>query len=186
MKNIKSSIKVMLSLSLLCVSHASFGVGCRISQTGAAPLIVAAGDMTDSQGNQIIQAKIGTLDVDPSLWQLTTLSASLSASFNQGTRVYKNNNGDVVVLWSYIDQYYNNQVAAALLVDDGPTWHVANISQSLGSAYTDYEAHVDENGDIMAVWTAYDTISGNNVVVGATVQVATSTVWSNPFVILKQ
>lgn len=109
----------------------------------------------------------------------------INTATNSGSRVYVNGSNDILVVWMYVDDLSIAQIAAAVYLNDTQAWYASNISQSMGSAYSDYSGSIDDNGDAFVIWTSYNSFSNLNVILGATAMLGTSTVWSDPFVILE-
>ncbi len=134
-------------------------------------------------GDQVkIKATVGDIGSNPSSWVSTMLSDAFTFSYNFTPEVYSNTIGDVVVLWTYIDEAGVCQLAASILLHGTMTWYTSNISQGVGDARArDQICYINENGSALVSWTSIDDALQTAQVLGVTSLLSTSTVWSAPF-----
>jgi hypothetical protein len=174
----------MKKLLFLCIFFcyelfADGAVGkCFIYNNGA---VIAVWQEMEASQNSTIVGAIGTTSTLPSSWTQTTISSGISESANMKPLLFSNANGDVVVLWQFIDTNGNSCIAASLLPSGTSTWISSPISTSdCNSILFDYTASIDIHGNIMAIWTS--TSDGMHTqAYGATAIMGTSPTWSTPF-----
>lgn len=177
-------LSVMMLVSVVMMPQVCFGlVGSRVNVTHN----IAVGELFDGSGNAIVQASVGAIGSNPNTWTVTTLNDGFSTTNNQTPRLYTSVAGDVVVVWIFTDSNQVAQLCAATLLSGETTWHIANVSQSVGSAvFGDGFVSINNAGDALIVWSAQDLISGNTVILGSTTNLFNDPiVWSAPFVILQ-
>ena len=154
---------------------------CKVHSNGT---IVAAWQAIDSMGQTSVIGAIGSVSTNPSSWTTTTLSTNMSTVQNSQPTIISNANGDVVVLWQYPDSESNFFVAAAMLPSGTTTWNTATISSTTTNAnFNDQTASIDEDGNVLAMWTIYNNNTGAISLRGATAVMGTSTTWDSPFTI---
>jgi len=137
----------------------------------------------DINYNTIVQGGVGSLSNNPITWTITTLSDGISDVYNSIPNLYGNHNGDALVLWGFydIDGFY--WYAASILPSGSSKWTSAIISAVNDSAtFNDVCGFIDESGNILATWTAYDATNNVTILKGATATVSSLT-WSSPFTI---
>lgn len=151
--------------------------------------VVTAWQATDDEYDAVIIAAIGTTSTSPGAWEYAVISDGISDVQNSIPYMFTNTNGDVVVLWEYVDEYSNYWVAASVLPAGstaGTDWVSATISTSDDNAgFFDQTASIDNDGNILATWTAYNSLLNTTQVRGATASIALGVVssWSSPFTI---
>ena len=154
---------------------------CKVHSNGT---IIAAWQSIDSMGQTSVTGAIGSVSTDPSTWTTTILSTNMSTVQNSQPLLSSNANGDVVVTWQYPDSESNFFVAAAMLPSGTTTWNTATISTSGEDAgFNDQVASIDEDGNVLAMWTIYDPNTDTIHVRGATAVMGTSTTWDSPVTI---
>lgn len=147
--------------------------------------VIIVSQMRDVNDNLVIQARVGAIGSDPSTWISTVISDAVSVTNNGVPTLTSNSVGDIIVTWTYLTNAGIGYVAAAILLHDTTTWYTATISDTNGSAqFADQLASLNSNGNALVTWTAYHADTNNNIVMGATALLSTSTVWSAPFEIL--
>jgi len=184
MKNVSMKLNALILLSFLMMPQITTAAGGLITQGANLPNIVTVGDSLDGNSNQIIVGRVGTLDNDPSTWPSTVISAGVSDVNNAGSRLFAGDNGDVVVVWQFVDQYGNGQIGTSVLLAGDTVWHSALISQGMGSAQNDYQVSISNNGEALIVWTAYNPFTNTFVTLGSAALLHTSFNWSAPFILV--
>lgn len=174
--------KILISLSLIfgCVLNHSDLCGFTVARTSLSRIVVIK-NTEDVNAHLIIQATSATSGTNPNTWVFQNISASLNTVLSFGPKLYANDTGDFVVLWSYIDLISgNHELAAAVLLNSSSIWQVTNISQGNGIVDNyNYEAVFDDLGNVLVVWSAYD---GSQFVSLISVANLASLSWSTPYV----
>lgn len=150
---------------------------CRMDPTGN---VVAVWNALDENSNPILQAS--TLPFGETTWTTpVNISYALGTNItNNPPSIYSNGNGDIVVLWQYVDNTDSQFFTAATMLPAGEsTWNTATVSTSGENAnYGDHRLALNDNGNLVLLWTS--TISGNSVIRVSTSTIGTSTTWSTP------
>lgn len=176
----KLSLSLLVSVAM--VPHMSFAlVG---SETNTSHY-VAVGELLDSQYNNIIQASVGEIGENTNTWTVTTLNDGFTVGNCQNPRLFANSAGDVIVLWVFTDSNGVAQLCASTLLAGESDWNSVNVSQSVGSAvFADGQVSINQAGDALIVWSAFDLITGATVILGSTTNIFEEDFeWSAPFVI---
>lgn len=147
--------------------------------------VVAAWQAVDISGNQLVVGATGSVSSNPNTWNLTTLSTVTGSSLNSQPILFSNANGDVLVVWQYFDTNGNYQIAASMLPVGTTTWNSAVVSDinTDAAGFFDQTASIDESGNILLLWTSFDSTFSHMLVRGATATIGSSTTWSSPFTV---
>lgn len=146
--------------------------------------VVAAWISIDASGNATVVGGIGTVSTAPADWTLTTLSSGISDMGNSVPVLISTTAGDVVVLWQYPDSNGNFHVAASMLPNGTTAWNTAIISDtSLNAGLFDQTASIDDDGNILAIWTEYDPSTGTATLRGNTAVMGATSTWNGPMTI---
>lgn len=117
---------------------------------------------------------------DPSSWSTTTIS------FNEGSVQYttpvliSNANGDVMGMWQWpnVDTGLYT-VEGAVLPAGASSWTTATLSGG-DAGYFDQTGSIDESGNILAFWSAWNPDLGQVEVHGCTGAIVSGVVTINP------
>lgn len=180
--------EITLSLTFL-IFFASYDKTFAQAVSAGSPLtkvhsgtVVSVWQANDANNNFIIQAAIGSVSTAPSTWSVTDLSAPFSPSTIFYTpHLFSNANGDIVILFQYMDSNSNIQEAACMLPVGTTTWNIATISNINETAgFSDGFASIDESGNVVATWTGYDPVLNINEIKVSTSVIGPTSVWSIP------
>jgi len=177
----KKLLNFIATIALLSVANSAFcqSAGGTVSYLSGGN-IVAAWVTVDNVGNTTIVGATGTVSEAPTSWNETTVSASLSSTNNNSPAIYANSNGDVLVLWEYINPNDSNAyIGAAVLPSGGSSWTVAQVS--LNTEYAgifDQYASIDSDGNMLVTWSSYNESFTEQTARGATSTVSGSSSWS--------
>lgn len=143
--------------------------------------VVVVQNVEDINLDPVIQAAFAATGTNPNTWSFQTISSSLNTNISFSPKIFSNQSGDFVVLWSYIDLTSGNQeLAAAVLLNSLSLWQVDNISHGLGiPENADYEAVFDDLGNVLVVWSSY---LGGHFVSMITTTSLSSISWSAPYI----
>lgn len=175
-----SILVVLLGVvSSLTANHATHAV-CNMHDG----TVVTAWETLDGNDRTIIKASIGAVGTDPSLWSVTELTSGYSTEYFYSPTMYANDNGDVVVEWTYASALDKWGVMTAILPVGTTTWNVNIITDNDDNAgYFDEKVTIDESGNIFATWTSFNTVSEEFEVRCAAGTVGVSTTWDAPQVL---
>ena len=128
-----------------------------------------------------IEGVIGSISTDPTTWTRTTLSDSAWYVIS-GPTIASNLNGDIIVVFEYFDTVSSNSlVAVAMLPTGTTTWNVATVSN--GDTYSNNSDHIgaiDESGNVIVTWSAYNPSTNEQQVMCSTSTISTTPTWSGP------
>ncbi len=184
LNNLKLAISTGLFLLIFC---ASSKCEAQDQDAGSPRFVIVEGNLVatwqavDVNDNQIIVGATGTVSTSPSTWNLTTLSMGISSGGNTNPYLFSNPGGDVVVIWEYPDSNGNFQVGASILPFGASTWNTVALTTPGGvnnSDFFDQTASIDSSGNILALWSTYNTATNVIGIQGATSVVGTSSTWT--------
>lgn len=187
MKNLKNRAMILaLLMCVFCVSNKGFAqfesAGlCRVVNSGN---VVTVWAQSDSSGNQSVVGATGTTSTNPSTWTETVLSTSISSNENTNPTLFTNAAGDALVLWQWTDSSAIYYVAASILPYGAASWSTSTLTTSSEAAgFMDHTGSIDEQGNIMAMWTSASPDFSTTHVRGATAVITSGVAssWSSPF-----
>lgn len=179
MKHIFEKIKLTSIALLLIVSNYSFSF---VEIVSSSTRIVAVRDVIDLSGNLVIQVAIGASGSNPNTWIISNISNSVSITNNYNPKIFLNTNGDIVVLWGYIDSMSGiPELAGGYLLNSSSVWQVTNISENMGSVDSgNYTATFDSATSAVIAWSS--TMSNQIESFAARVDLNTNT-WTTPYML---
>jgi len=182
MKNAIMKIN-LLFLVLLMMPHALYGLVDGMMTTSS---VVLATEADDEYGNQIILVGVGTPNTAPTTWVVTNISDPVGYGQNTTPKVFANSNGDVVVLWTYINSDSGfAQVAAASMLSGSGVWNSTDLSQGTGdAAQYDFTAFIDDATNVIVVWSVYDFATNTYAPYITMTNLTTDTSWTMPVEII--
>jgi len=128
-----------------------------------------------------IEGVIGSTSTDPTTWTRTTLSSATQYVLT-GPSLVTNANGDAVVAFEYYDTVSSaSLIAAAMLPAGTTTWSVTTLSN--GDTYAnigDQTGSIDESGNVVVIWSAYNTSTNESQVMCSTSSISATPTWSGP------
>lgn len=128
-----------------------------------------------------IEGVIGSISSDPTTWTRTTLTASTDYALSAPTLI-TNDNGDAIVIYEFFDTITSSSLTAAAMLPEGTTtWIVNTISN--GDTFAnlgDQTGSIDESGNVIATWSAYNTSTNESQVMCSTSSISTTPTWSGP------
>ncbi len=146
--------------------------------------VVSVHLIPDTNFVQQVVATVGNIGSNPSTWTTTTLSTSLSSIENFIPQIIVNSQGNVLVVWGYLDSSSVGQIAASILLAGNITWSTSVISANITErSLDDFSVFLDDANNALIQWTAGDT-STNYTTVLAVSSVITTNTWSDPFEIM--
>ncbi len=143
----------------------------------------------DPDGPWQVWAATGSIGADPSTWitQEVTVSGATCISITTPTLFINETSGHAVSTWQYFDQSANVQrIAAAVLPAGTTTWVSQAVSDitSESSNGSDQTVSLDNDGNIMVTWSAFNASVQTSVVRAATGTISgTTTTWNNSFLL---
>ena len=128
-----------------------------------------------------IEAAIGTVATNPTTWTITRLTGTGQYAV-QAPSMATNANGDVIVVFEYYDSTTTDTLCAAAMLPTGTSTWIINVL-STGATYAnmgDQRGSIDELGNVIVTWGAYDPALNENHVFVATSTISTTPTWSGP------
>lgn len=186
MKKIFRKLSVSFTFLMLFASYETV-LAEAVTAAGALTKVTPVGSVVgtwqaaDINNTFIIEGVVGTLSTAPNTWTITDLSNGISALTFLPPHLFSNDNGDVVVMFEYLDSSFNYQVVACMLPVGTTTWNIATISDTSESAgFEDQFASIDESGNIVATWTIYDSTQNVNKIKLSQAVIGTTSTWTTP------
>ncbi len=176
-------VPVLLAVSFIfCynVNASIFSSGPKVVVYGTDSAVATWFSTDIATSYSTIYGSVGSISTDPSTWTFTAFN---DPSINNGTiypTIYSNNNGDVVVLFEYLDSDFNRFLSAAVLPSGETVWNVQTISTLATQPEGEDVASITENGKVLVAWSSYDSTDESITCYSVTTTISTTPTWSSP------
>lgn len=143
----------------------------------------------DVNGYLHVYGASGDVTANSSTWDVQELSIDTNGSYyvTDPMLFMCESTGDAIAIWQYYDDNTSLlRVGGATLPGGSTTWtnHLISDSTNQQGLYEfDGRAHVDANGNVLVVWSAYNLTTSDYDVLGAKGVISASPTWGNSFVI---
>lgn len=140
--------------------------------------IISVWSIFDANNLPLIQSSI--LPVGGSWSTPYTISYDISTNlYNDKPMLYSNNNGDVLLVWQYLDlNNYNSYVATAILLAGTTTWNTAVVSTGAENVNYDAKGSLNDSGNAAVMWSA--VIGSDSQIRVSSTTINSPPVWSSP------
>lgn len=135
-----------------------------------------------------VMATVGNVGSSPATWIGTDLSASITGYTgtlnNFNPEIITNNQGNVLVVWPYMDSTNVCQIAASILLAGSTTWSTTTISaNTIRQGVPDISVFLDDANNALVEWSEYNGDTQYTQIWGVN-SIITTQVWSSPFMVM--